>query len=410
MSKKKCYLEFEVAGRWAGRVEIELFDDTAPRTVENFRLFCTGERGPKMHYASSPVHRIIRNFMIQMGDVVKGDGTGSTSIYGPTFADEGFLRSHDAFSVSSANAGPDTNGSQFFITVKACPHLDGKHVVFGRVTSGRDVVEALSKVATHNDRPKMTVNIAASGQVGDVNDPAVSVQPTVVNEQKEELKVVDNEVEPENDEEEVSDDDENEEEPEDMSTMSDREKRLFRLRLKVNKGRKLNRVAVQEKKKNRKKKVEEVPDRGEQWAKELEDRGLAPSKGILLTTADDILRREDNRRRKQRRIDALGFNSREDKEKRGYDARIAKLPTGTDNDGTVLYGEAPVAASTAALERMVADLNDHHTSASRRRPVNPAADVDFINERNRRFNKQLKTAYDKFTVDIQHSLERGTAL
>ncbi|KAJ2823864.1 hypothetical protein GGI24_003563 [Coemansia furcata] len=162
----RVFLEFAVDGRPSGKVELELRRDVVPRTVENFRQLCTGEKG--FGYKNSKVHRIIPGFMIQAGDFTKGDGTGGKSIYGEKFADEGFALKHDSPGLlSMANAGPNTNGSQFFITLDKTPWLDGKHVVFGKVVRGMDIVRMIEALGDNDAplKPKKPIAICDSGVI-----------------------------------------------------------------------------------------------------------------------------------------------------------------------------------------------------------------------------------------------------
>lgn len=163
-----------------GRVVFSLYNDAVPKTAENFRALCTGERGTtsdgkKLSYEGSTFHRIIRNFMIQGGDFTAGNGTGGVSIYGEKFEDEAFPYKHDRpMLLSMANAGPNTNGSQFFITVTATPHLDDKHVVFGEVLKGKSVVRFLERVPCKaGDAPEEPVVIAKSGELAEGEDDGV---------------------------------------------------------------------------------------------------------------------------------------------------------------------------------------------------------------------------------------------
>ncbi|KAH9821460.1 Pro isomerase-domain-containing protein [Teratosphaeria destructans] len=165
--RPRCFLEVSHAQEPLGRMTVELFADKTPKTCENFRQLCTGEhRG--LTYAQAPFHRVIDQFMIQGGDIANGDGTGTASIYDGEFGDENLKwRNLDAAGlVCSANRGKDTNGSQFFITLEPCEHLNGKHTVFGRLVSGEDVVRKIAAVdVDKNDRPIEPVLISRCGEL-----------------------------------------------------------------------------------------------------------------------------------------------------------------------------------------------------------------------------------------------------
>lgn len=161
---KKVYFEPSIDGRKIGRIEFELYDEVVPKTAENFRALCTGEKG--YGYKGVPFHRIIPQFMLQGGDTDLTNGFGGKSIYGSKFADENFTKKHDkAGLLSMANAGPNTNGSQFFITTVECPWLDGKHVVFGEVTKGMDIVKQIENYGTMSGQPRAKIVVEEAGEL-----------------------------------------------------------------------------------------------------------------------------------------------------------------------------------------------------------------------------------------------------
>mmetsp|Transcript_19766 Transcript_19766/g.46414 ORF Transcript_19766/g.46414 Transcript_19766/m.46414 type:complete len:177 (+) Transcript_19766:205-735(+) len=165
------FFDITLGGSKKGRIEILLRADIVPRTAENFRCLCTGEKGvgrsgKLLHYKGCSFHRVIPGFMAQGGDFTRGNGKGGESIYGEKFADENFTLKHDSPGVlSMANAGKDTNGSQFFLCVTETPWLDGKHCVFGKVISGMDVVAAIEQVGSESGRTRVPCVISDSGQL-----------------------------------------------------------------------------------------------------------------------------------------------------------------------------------------------------------------------------------------------------
>mgnify|MGYP004715121937 FL=1 len=169
-TRSKVFFDISIGGKTAGRVVFELFDDITPKTTENFKQLCLKTPG----YKDSIFHRVIKDFMIQGGDYENFNGTGGSSIYGEKFDDENFQLKHDEpFLLSMANAGPNTNGSQFFVTTVKTPHLDGKHVVFGKVISGKSVIRKVERTETgESDRPLKECKVINCGILNE-GDPLV---------------------------------------------------------------------------------------------------------------------------------------------------------------------------------------------------------------------------------------------
>ncbi|KAL7746214.1 hypothetical protein RI367_008419 [Sorochytrium milnesiophthora] len=172
MPNPRVFLDVAIGEQQARRIVIELFADQVPKTSENFRCLCTGERGigpvsgKPLHYKGSVFHRVIEEFMVQGGDIINGDGTGGESIYGRVMADENFKINHGPFHVAVANKGPHTGSSQFFITTAAQPHLDGSHVVFGHVVHGQDVVLDMEKAPVDDSScPLQPIRIVHCGEL-----------------------------------------------------------------------------------------------------------------------------------------------------------------------------------------------------------------------------------------------------
>ena len=165
------YFDVKIGNEEPERITFGLYCETVPKTTENFRALCTGEKGmglsgKPLHYKGTRFHRLIPGFMAQGGDFTHGDGRGGESIYGHKFEDERFCHAHSKpYMLSMANAGPNTNGSQFFITFKSTPHLNGGHVVFGEVLDGVSAVKKLEQIGSYNGTPSATAVIVDCGEL-----------------------------------------------------------------------------------------------------------------------------------------------------------------------------------------------------------------------------------------------------
>lgn len=170
-SRPRVFFDVSIGNAPAGKIIFELYADIVPKTAENFRALCTGEKGKgksgkPLHYKGCKFHRIIPQFMIQGGDFTSGDGRGGESIYGNKFEDENFTVKHtEPGQLSMANAGANTNGSQFFITTVKTQWLDNKHVVFGKVVEGMDVVKKLEAQGSQSGATKVACGITDCGQL-----------------------------------------------------------------------------------------------------------------------------------------------------------------------------------------------------------------------------------------------------
>jgi len=171
--RPRCFFDITISSTRVGRIIFELFDDVTPVTCENFRALCTGEKGlgtktgKPLHYVGTTFHRVVKDFMIQSGDFSDGNGKGGESIYGGMFEDENFNIKHEKpFLLSMANKGPNTNGSQFFITTQPAPHLDGIHTVFGHVLSGKEIIAEIEQLQVDKkNRPLVDARIFNSGEL-----------------------------------------------------------------------------------------------------------------------------------------------------------------------------------------------------------------------------------------------------
>ena len=471
---QKVYLDI-IAGTTAlGRIEIELFYDITPKTAENFRGLCTGEYGTgkihkkKLTYKGSRIHKIIENQYLQGGDIIYGNGKGGESIYGEFFKDENFKRRHAcAGLLSMGNIGRNTNSSQFIITLRPCPQLDDKHVVFGQVINGMEVVREIGKIPTDaNERPRVKILIF---DCGDYDTRRIHLREDVFKEtiqsiledraRKEKVKLLGPEeaekykklkqksafdIEQEYPEEdtikkkESEDDDSEEEEEEDeideaeikksisnIKNEKDKEdfmKQYYLLKSKITEAKNLNNKAVIEENTNvqdvdkaRKLKRQEWLQEREKTKKKLIEQGVPENK---LYTLESIHRNELQKEQamKKAKNETFGwdvFNN--EAYYRAHKKRLRDMPFDKElyeeqMKNGIDMSKIDTEERKNLLKNDIEQQQEKRNKFSRRRNFYEDQNVDYINERNRKFNKKLERFFGKDCAEIKANLERGTAI
>jgi cyclophilin family peptidyl-prolyl cis-trans isomerase len=402
------------------------------------------------------------------GDFTKGDGTGGESIYGSKFSDENFYVKHDAAGLlSMANSGPNTNGSQFFITFKPTPHLNGRHVVFGKVVEGLDILKVLEMAATDgNDRPRTAVIIANCGQVGTEERDEKEIIPVAssssnikdsLSTKKSETNNNNNNASQEKDQDEKEENDEEDEIDYNAQTegMTETQKRLFNLRLKINMSRKANKDEVLaeyrrhteskhdakqkflEKKKelhkpSLKKKEQSSKDDVDELVDDGEQKGVFRSEteklaALMRTSAESTEKYKEKMELKAQNKATFGWQAfTADADFRAYEKQLEKLPQvdvktvemtrdmngSLDENSALRHGQAGKVSETGLrrLSKYFEEREAARTKFSRRRMHIDSANTGAINDDNEFFNKKAKRFFDKYTVEIRQNLERGTAI
>jgi cyclophilin family peptidyl-prolyl cis-trans isomerase len=444
MSKKfpQVYLDVSIGAKAAGRVIFELFTDLTPKTAENFRGMCTGEYGnvgigsrtKKLHYLNTQFHRILDGFVLQGGDIINGDGSGGHSIYGPTYADENFERKHAcAGLLSMANRGRNTNSSQFFITLKPAPHLDGKHTVFGQVIEGMETVRKMSKTPVDmNDKPKIPVIIIDCGEVNDYRN-FLRYDPFKKSLLDEKQKQMLKEKEPEH-VNEIQTTKVLETYKDEMTAQSDvietdsilpvtnkvpadKMDKLRALKEKINAAKKDNAKAVleEERKMNdpnyeRRLKKDKWEEKKKEMEKQYELKGLDPEKSYLDQTA---LKVEHSQAHKKKNNETFGWDVfNEESLFRAYKKRLKNIPHYSEvYKESQDHSEDPK-PNEERLNNLVQDMEKQEKKRqnfSRRRAFQDDEDINYINNRNKVFNDKLQRSFGEYTAEIKYNLERGTA-
>jgi len=438
-ARTRVFLDISIGGRQAGKLVVELYDDVVPRTAENFAALCTGERGvgnsgKKLHFKGSKFHRIIPGFMCQGGDFTAGDGTGGESIFGGKFPDENFRLQHTGPGIlSMANAGPNTNGSQFFLCTAKTEWLDGKHVVFGEIVEGMALLRKMEAQGQESGKPKSVVRIDDCGIKKDAAQEAAEAEEeaqVIAKKAQDKVRAAELEKKLAQEDEESDDDwkDHGQALPPGVE-LTGKEKKLHELRQRMSHSRKKNHKAVVDEAKGRmdaasgKKRERDYDKRAEKF-KEVDKK----DDKNLLVTAEAAEAEEERAKIKKKRMASGGWEAfNQDTLYKAYEKRAettsasaedvlrqkAAMGAGYDDPTAALnYGQTE-AIPEENVNRMVAELFEKGARAkkfSRRRTFNEEKDVDYINKRNAHFNKKVERAYGEFTKEIKLNLERGTAL
>jgi len=469
--KVLVFMDISIGTRTGGRVVFELFADLTPRTVENFRGLCTGEYGvgkttkKKLSYEGCSFFRSSKGFHVQSGDFQFNNGDGGESIYGGHFNDEDMGRRHtQAGILSMANKGRNSNGSQFFITLKRAPQLDARHVAFGQVVDGMDVIRAIARVPTDLDeRPRVAVKIVGCGQV----DRKVQNQAdlhVVLGKEIQELQLADGEKVQEATKAKAIlagkpggakiDGDAaggrgGQEDEEDKSAAlapprNERERKLYELRLKMNACRTNNSKEVVEEQKRHadpnyaKKKAEERHKRALEQEEGHDKDGIEVGKGkkgqqqnddlpegkrYMADTIESAELREA--KKKKGNPDAFGWDIfNQDSLLRAHEKRLKTIEFDEkayvrqkeqleDEGQSSMWAGHGHQASDAAKDRLQQAMDkslEKSKAFSRRRAYCPDKDCDYINDRNMVFNQKMERYFNTYTAEIRQNLERGTAL
>jgi len=454
----KVFLDVSADQTPLGRVTILLRDDVCPKTCENFRRLCAS-RDASNGFKSSIFHRIIPNFMCQGGDFTNGDGTGGKSIYGRTFPDENFILKHSGPGVvSMANSGPNTNGSQFFLCTSKTQWLDGKHVVFGRVTaSGMEVVRKMEKFGSKSGKTSKVIRVTECGEIDEALEKDEDDTDGDATKKKKQMDLAEAKKmedqfreERENDERAkaaqrmVSDMKNEEKELEedesdrlevtlsaapDLDKMTAKQRKLYELRQRMNLGRTLNHSAVLDEKKRednpdeyaeqaRRKQAEQVKKRREEEAKL---KGVDPENFLLMQTAEQA-----ERIKKKPKFEDLNPHNRFSEEKQAirYERNVNDIKLSEEeyekkkHQSTEFYRDADSLlygtdkASKEGIEKLQKFMKERDEKRRKRIVTDKIKDSkgDGINDGNSKFNAKLDRHYGKYTREIKANLERGTAL